>query len=214
MKDLNWAKNEVYYSSERPEMIDFLPKNAKKVLEVGCGNGNFGLRLKQMGCEIWGVEMEPEKAENASKHLSKVLQGNIMDLLDSLPDNYFDAIYFNDVIEHIYDPWKLLKDIKVKLEKENGVIISSIPNIRYFRFLFKFLFKQEWYYEDQGILDITHIRFFTYKTIIQLFESTGYNIVYQQGMFKTKSLPPRLLNVLFLGKFKDSFYPHFVTIAR
>src|SRR5512133_3306436 len=96
-----------YYSLSRPEMVDFVPQSAKKILDVGCGEGRFGSSFKKEGSEgeVWGVEIDREAALVAQKHLDRVMVGNISDLLDALPDRYFDCVVFNGVLEHLVDPY-------------------------------------------------------------------------------------------------------------
>jgi len=152
-----------YFRDRRYEMIGFIPENAKKILDVGCGEGFFGYQLKrEINAKIWGIEIDRTAAESAQKKLDKVIVGDISRTIGELPDSYFDCVIFNDVLEHLIDPFTILIRIKRKLSK-NGQVISSIPNIRYYDQVKKFLLKKEWKYEDSGILDKTHLRFFTKK---------------------------------------------------
>jgi len=203
-----------YFSVVRHEMLPFIPQQANVILEIGCGDGNFGELLQKRGAkEVWGVEYEPDQARLAEKKITKVLVGDIADQLDKLPNQYFDAIVCNDVLEHLLDPYTVLFNLRTKL-KPHGVVVSSIPNIRYFRNLFDFIINKNWDYTDSGIMDKTHLRFYTYKSIRKLFENNGYEVLTLKGINPTKSIRPLLWNIIFFGFFWDIKYLQFVTIAR
>ncbi|MBK9733896.1 MAG: class I SAM-dependent methyltransferase [Saprospiraceae bacterium] len=195
-------------------MMEFLPKNIGVVLEIGCGEGGFSTYLKNTyHCEVWGIEYEKEQGLVASKYLDKVLIGDVGQLMDQLPDHYFDTVICNDVLEHIYDPYTILKSLKTKMKAE-GKVISSIPNIRYFRNLYDLVFNKNWDYQANGILDITHVRFFTTKSIVKMYENAGYKVLTHKGINASKSIKPRLFNILTLGTFSDIKYIQFATVAQ
>ncbi len=196
-------------------MQKFVPISSKKILEIGCGQGNFGLALKKsLGAEVWGIDISEKYAKLAEENLDKVIIGDINNLMGDLPDKSFDAIIMNDVLEHLYNPWEVINKLKIKLNPEHGVLVCSIPNIRYFRVLFKLFFAGKWDYEQSGILDFTHMRFFTKDGIIKMFASEGYVIRNIEGLFKTKSMRPKILNFLFWGKFADTYYTNFAVVAQ
>jgi SAM-dependent methyltransferase len=203
-----------YYQGGRTEMLKFIPETAKKVLEIGCGEGNFGSLLKaQLGAEVWGIEYEPEQATVASKQIDKILCGDVMLLVDQLPEHYFDVIICNDVLEHLTDPYTVLKKIKTKLT-DKGVVVSSLPNIRYFRNFFDLVFRRNWDYTERGIMDFTHFRFFTINSIRKMYENLDYEIMTLEGINPTKSLKPWPIIILTLGLFSDIKYLQFVTVAK
>jgi len=210
----NQKPNE-YYTSSRQDMISFIPKTTKTLVDVGCGEGYFAKAFKDIAnAQVHGVEMNPISAAKASKILDKVYIGDIDSQLANLPDNFYDAITCNDVLEHLFDPYQTLKNLTAKLTSE-GVIIASIPNFRFFRNLIDILYKKDWEYKSSGILDFTHLRFFTQKSIIRMFEEAGYEIIKCQGITKSKSLRPYIYNFLTLGAFgKDSFFLHFAVVAK
>lgn len=207
-------KPQDYFALERPEMIGFVPAEAKTILEFGCGEGNFGNALKtKNNAEVWGLEIDEEAAKIAQQKLHKVLVGDALQKIAELPDNYFDAIIFNDVLEHLIDPYAVLAQLKSKLSAK-GVIVASIPNIRFFRSFFDFVFRGNWEYTPNGIMDQTHIRFFTKKSIDGLFSKQGYSIVTKQGINKSKSLKPVIASVLTLGAWSDIAYLQFAVVAK
>lgn len=116
-------------------MLLFVPLNAKKILEIGCGEGKFSIQLLNTSNEIWGFEPDIKSAEITSEKLHKVLIGTLDENLNDLPNNYFDLIIMNDVIEHLLYPWKDISNLKRKLSSK-GVTIFSIPNFRYSKYIF------------------------------------------------------------------------------
>jgi len=171
-----------YYEDTREEMLKYAPKNAKTTLEFGCGFGGFSALLKdRYNVETWAVEINKKAAKEAAKKLDKVIHADANQSLVNIPDRYFDCIFFNDVLEHLVDPYSLLLSVKNKL-KRNGVIIASIPNIRYCRNYFNFAIRGRWDYQDGGTLDKTHLRFFTSKSILSMFESLGYQVLVIEGI--------------------------------
>lgn len=172
--------NSGYFDNKRTELLDFMPLKYKKVLEIGCGSGNFRTNCSDV-CEYWGVEPNPEAATKAKRQLTKVLLGIYEDAHETIPDGYFDLIVCNDVIEHLPDHESFLKKIKTKLAP-NGVLIGSVPNIRFLPYLISLLCAKDWKYEDSGVLDRTHLRFFTEKSLKQTFIDTGYDIEQFSGI--------------------------------
>ena len=208
------TKPELYFSQSRPEMLPFIPKTAKRILDVGCGEAMFSAQLKEMlEAEVWGIEMVEAVAERARQRLDRVLCGDVLQQLSLIPDGYFDCVIFNDVIEHLIDPYKVLLAIKQKLAP-GGVAVCSIPNIRYFRNLFDIVIRGEFRYQEGGILDKTHLRFFTRKSIIEMFESLGYRILRLEGINATPSWRVGLFDLATFGYFSDTRYVQFAVVAE
>ncbi len=207
-------KADDYYNHVRPEMLAYLPPGCKTLLDVGCGEGTFAAHIKQReGLEAWGIELMPEPGKQAQKILDKVCIGPCEDFLDGLPDNYFDAIYCNDVLEHLVDPYSVLATLRNKLT-DRGVVISSIPNIRYHDAFKKIVLQKKFEYEGHGIFDKTHLRFFTKSSIANMYRRLGFEIVRHEGINRTGSLKPYLYNIPFLFTAMDMFYLQFATVAK
>lgn len=208
------AKPETYFSGDRPEMVQYVPEGAKRILEIGCGEGNFGVYFKEKsGAEVWGIEYDAAHAQVARTKLDRVFAGDVTAFLSELPPRYFDAIVCNDVLEHLTDPYSVLLQLKSKLTA-NGQLISSLPNIRFFRTFFDFVFRKNWEYTDNGIMDKTHYRFFTIKSIPAMYERLGYEVLVHKGINPSKSIRPVLFNWLMLGRFSDIRYLQFATVVR
>lgn len=188
-----------YDHKTRREVASFLPVSTQKItlLEVGCGYGDFRKNISSE-CEFWGIEPIESIALQASFSLDKVLVGTFQQTFASLPDHYFDCVVCNDVIEHMDDVDGFLQSIKLKL-KRGGVIIGSIPNVRYLDNLFNLLIKKDWQYVESGILDKTHLRFFTQKSLQRTFIANGYVIDMFAGInpvrLKTDSAKHFLMNL-------------------
>jgi 2-polyprenyl-3-methyl-5-hydroxy-6-metoxy-1,4-benzoquinol methylase len=203
-----------YYTLARPEIASVVPKDIKTILDIGTGEGYFLKLVKeQKGCETWGIEVNTAAAEVAKNHADRIISGKIEDVLHSIPDGYFDCITFNDVLEHMVEPSDILKMIKPKLSA-NGIIIASIPNVRYFFNLYEVMIKKDWEYKDAGILDSTHLRFFTQKSMKSMIEKAGYKLESQTGLNEIISWKFQLFNLLTLGKFTDTRYLQFICIAK
>ncbi|MCL5991148.1 MAG: class I SAM-dependent methyltransferase [Bacteroidetes bacterium] len=208
-------KPESYYEGERLEMLEYIPKGCRRVLEVGCGAGKFGYSLKlRSKSEVWGIEINEEQAEKSKGLLDKVICGGIESRMKELDDGYFDCIVFNDVLEHIAYPNEMLIELKAKLI-EKGFIVASIPNVRHITNLKELLIGRDWRYRNEGILDNTHLRFFTKKSIIRMFDECGYEIVKIKGINPYgRNLLFGIFNIITLGFFYDSKYLQFGCLVR
>lgn len=207
-------ETEDYYSQNRQDVAYLIENNIQKILDIGCGEGYFLKNIKETrGAETWGVELDPEIGECAKKNVDHILVGSVESTLAQIPDNYFDCISFNDVLEHLYNPQDVLALIAPKL-LSSGFIIASIPNVRYFHNLKELLIRKDWEYKDSGILDYTHVRFFTKKSMRRMFEIAGYQVVKMEGINALDSWKFKIFNALTFGFFDDSKYFRFVSIVK
>ncbi len=165
-----------YYSCSRPDVQEMVSVSSRRILDVGCAAGRLGAELKQrQKAEVWGVEYIADAAALAAEELDCVLTGSIEDMISQLPDRYFDTIICADVLEHLVNPWQVLIDLRSKLV-DGGELVASIPNVRHWSVL-RGLLEGHWQYCDAGILDRTHLRFFTIEGIHQLFQLSGFDLV-------------------------------------
>lgn len=203
----------VYYSSARIEMQRYVPMTARSILDVGCGEGRFlnGLPSRTER-EYWGVELDARAAAEARLRLDYVLQGPVEHLLDQIPDHHFDCICLNDVLEHLVDPWTLLLELKKKL-RSDGVIVTSIPNILHYKHLWRLIILGEWEYHKEGVLDRTHLRFFTRKSILRLFNDAGYEVLSLEGLRGSRKWKAIIWGLISFGKWSDFRYPQFAALV-
>lgn len=156
------------------DFIQSIKPAGLKILEVGCSTGYFGSHLRQLGHHVTGVELDPQSAALAQAALDEVHCISIEKFYAANSDRRFDVICFGDVLEHLYDPKDALER-SIKQLAPDGHIICSVPNIGH-GCIRGSLLEGEWNYSDLGILDRTHIRFFTKKTLLKLLQSVSLNV--------------------------------------
>lgn len=209
---------ENYADTARDELHLLLPDSFRTVLDVGCHSGIFidGLSKRYAGLETWGIEPDPIAADIARNRCQHFFQGTIEEQITNLPKGHFDLICFNDVLEHIYDPSAVLRQIvELGLLTENGRIVACIPNVRYISNLYNLLFNKDWKYRESGVLDFTHIRFFTYKSMIRLFTDAGFEVERSEGIHRYgRKIPFAILNLATCFAFSDCEYLQYGFLAR
>ncbi|MEP7246530.1 MAG: class I SAM-dependent methyltransferase, partial [Gammaproteobacteria bacterium] len=198
----------------RQNVLSHVPRDARTLLDVGCNTGAFGEALKQErpGICVWGVEPIEGAAEIAATRYDHVVTGSYPDAL-AAADAQFDCIVFNDVLEHLVDPESALKKAG-ELLRPGGAVVASIPNMRYLPVLRDLVTRAEWRYSSEGVLDRTHLRFFTHKSIAEMFTESGYRIVTLEGInARPTSWKFRALNLVTSNAFADLRYLQFAIVA-
>jgi 2-polyprenyl-3-methyl-5-hydroxy-6-metoxy-1,4-benzoquinol methylase len=171
-----------YFARARREMIPYLPAKLDRMLDVGCGEGVTSALIRQHYPALsWagGIEIFPDAAQQAEKVLDRVWCGHVeaVSFEHDIAPGSLDAVLCLDVLEHLEDPWNLVKRISPLIAQE-GRLIISIPNIRNWKFIRNLLFKGDFHYRDAGLLDRTHLRFFVRETAIQLAECGSLQVIY------------------------------------
>lgn len=202
----------LYPFDARAEVAPFVPRDVRRLLDVGCSSGGFGNHLRQTrpDLELVGVEAHPEAAEQALPWYDDVIQGTFPDAVAGR-SLHMDCVVFNDVLEHMGDPWSTLRSTH-DLLSPGGVVVASIPNVRGMQVLIDLVVRGDWHYREMGTLDRTHLRFFTKRSMRRLFEETGYDVERIEGIFPLGSRwhIHRATTLLL----RDIAYLEFVVVAK
>lgn len=144
-----------------------------RVLDVGCATGYLGAALKERGSEVAGVELDPEAAARAAEVLDEVVVADLetVDLLEQFGPESFDTVVFGDVLEHLREPHRLLSRATALL-RPGGSVVISIPNVGHADVRLALL-QGHWRYSDRGLLDRTHVQFFTRSSLMELLSMAG-----------------------------------------
>ncbi len=161
-----------YFESARTEIAPLLPERLDRVLEIGCGAGATMKWLRSHSTVEYAVGMElvSEAASKASAVFNMVLTGNVE--TTNLPEGKFDLIVALDVLEHLVDPWSVVRRLHGALNP-GGAVIVSIPNVCHYSIALPLIIGGRWDYTSAGLLDRTHLRFFTRQSAIELMTSAG-----------------------------------------
>jgi trans-aconitate methyltransferase len=169
--------NDAYYERARTALLDLLPVAPRRLLDVGCGAGATGAAAKARwpAVEAIGIEVVPEAAQRAAERLDRVIVGSAESIewqAQGIVD--VDAVLLADVLEHLVDPWQFLKGLRHALAPD-AAIVASIPNAANL-WLLEELAAGRFDYAPDGLLDATHLRFFTRATIARMFDDAGFAI--------------------------------------
>ncbi|MDD5531063.1 MAG: class I SAM-dependent methyltransferase [bacterium] len=169
---------EIYNAQKYTEFDNFIIlnylKNCQKVLDVGCSSGKMGSLIKQrFGSYVCGIDISAKNIEIAKKYLDKAFVVDVEKEFN-LDEKEFDVVIFADILEHLYNPLDCIKKF-MKYVKPGGYVVLSIPNVANWYVRLKLLLG-DFDYESSGILDETHIRFFTFKSIVKMLNNAGLKI--------------------------------------
>lgn len=171
-----------YHDNLNQELLARLPGDARHVLEIGCGTGALARAYRQRhpNALYTGVEMAGEAARKAADACSNVVLGNIetkpcLDALDQLRGAQgWDLLVLGDVLEHLLDPLRVLAELRARMTV-GATCLACIPNIGHVSIVYQLL-RARWDYADAGLLDRTHLRFFTQPTMTALFQQAGWTV--------------------------------------
>ena len=182
--------------------------NKGDVLDVGCGRGQLGEAIRNLGWKVWGVENSPEACETARARLDGLIERDLHDyegVTASLKGKQFDALIFSDVLEHVYHPLGVLEQYLAHV-KPGGKVLISVPNMVVWTNRLKLLFGRVTY-DDTGVMDRTHIRFFTFRTAKQLVRASGCKLDYTTSTpYLIRAFLPLIKGLLSRGG--DDNIPH------
>lgn len=173
-------KPPLYFARARREIAPWLPLRIDRMLDVGCGAGATTAFVRSLRAVTWagGVEIEAAEADKAADHLDQVWRVDIEHdrFEDNVPDESLDLVLCLDVLEHLVDPWEVVRRLSAKLAP-GGRLIVSVPNIRNWKFIFGLLLRGDFHYRRSGLLDRTHLRFFVRETAIELAQVGGGRLI-------------------------------------
>lgn len=217
-KELYVNKEAAYFDHIRIELLDLIPKKNRngEMLEIGAAGGSTLLFAKQHGYarKIYGIELvELQSSSQKSKEFENFIIGDIQSMELDFEENKFDVILCADVLEHLVDPYSVVKKLS-KYLKEDGIFISAIPNIRHWRVLYDIVFNGDFRYVKEGILDKTHLRFFGRKNIIELFEENNFTVLQTIGNIEIVKSKSKILNLLTIGLFVNFLSIQYFVIAK
>lgn len=166
------------HENHNPDLLELIPRNAKTIVEVGCSSGALAREYKKINsdCRYVGVECVPEYVKLAERYCDSVIE---LDIERANEDIFRDTLacdcwIFGDVLEHLRDPWTLLSRIR-KFIPDSGSVVACIPNAQHWSVQAR-LSCGDFRYENSGLLDRTHLRFFTKHTIMEMFHNAGFKI--------------------------------------
>jgi 2-polyprenyl-3-methyl-5-hydroxy-6-metoxy-1,4-benzoquinol methylase len=158
------------YERARPEILEHVPRTATKVLDLGCATGTTGAALKRrQNAHVTGIEIEPEYAEEARRHLDEVIQADVAQPPELDPD--YDVLIAADILEHLPDPWAALRRYTRYLQP-GATVVVSLPNVNHWS-TYAHLARGTWPRKPEGIFDATHLRWFTRRDALELLTQAG-----------------------------------------
>jgi SAM-dependent methyltransferase len=202
-----------YYNDPKAFLWELVPDGPNLVMDLGCASGRLGQRLLELNkaYKLVGVELFEPAARQAMKFYENVYIADIEDLcLDY--DKHFDIVICGDILEHLKDPLKTLTRIH-KWLKDDGLLICSFPNIRYWRIIRDLMLRGEWKYTTSGIMDQTHLRFFTVRSFKRILNEASFDVV--RVNIRLPGGPRQaMFNRVTLGLFKEFLGFQIVLSAR
>jgi SAM-dependent methyltransferase len=193
-----------YGAHANPDLLKRVPVDARAVLDVGCGAGALGaaLRARNAATRLIGVEPDEALAARAAAHYDQVLRLDIEATPPPVPEGSLDALVFGDVLEHLRDPWAVLKR-DARLLSDRGLLLICIPNVEHWSFVARLL-AGTWQVQEQGLLDATHLRWFTRDSMRRAIEAAGLTPI---------AVAPRVLDLEKARAFATRFAPALTALA-
>ena len=166
------------HHNHNPDLLQIIPKHCSNLIEIGCSSGALAREVKKRQAfkQYHGIDIEPTYLHYAAEHCTSV---ESLDL-DEAPPSFFDqhsdkdCWIFGDTLEHLKDPWRAMREIR-RVIPQHGTVVACIPNVQHWSMIVR-LAIGDFRYEDQGLMDKTHLRWFTRQTVLELFQDTGFEV--------------------------------------
>lgn len=206
-----------YFAHARKEIEPLLPQKCGRVLEIGCGSGaTLGwLRQQHQTVHTVGIEIAEAAAVQARVLVDEV---HCLDFEQhDLPggEQKFDLVLCLDVLEHMVDPWAVVGRLATQYLEVGGTLLVSLPNVRHYSVVLPLLFGGRWDYEDAGLLDRTHLRFFTKASAVALLTHAQFGPVTCTAAGFDNSSLKSVLNSITLGVFQELVtYQYFLSVSK
>lgn len=212
------SKDRSYFENIRKPLLDFIPLQNRNgtTLEIGAGSGDNLIYAKENGYAkvIYGIELvEVNGSLQNSNEFEQFDIGNIEQMELNFEDGLFDTIIMGDILEHLIDPYLIVKKMK-KYLTPNGVFVASIPNIRNLKTFRNIFIRGSFKYDDAGIFDRTHLRFFTKKNMIELFENNDCKVQRIKSSLEFKSGSVAFKNKITFGIFEEFLASQYYILAK
>ena len=179
-----------YHRAARPEVVELVSPAGKRILDVGCAAGFMGAAMLQKGAsEVVGLELYAPAVTAARARLTAVYRVDLATLPAlPYPRGYFDCITFADVLEHLPDPQAVLRHLLPYLA-QGGTVAVSLPNVRHHSVVLPLVVQGRWDYDDAGVLDRTHLRFFTRTAMLDFLAEVGLRPLTTPRPVRTQPTP-------------------------
>jgi 2-polyprenyl-3-methyl-5-hydroxy-6-metoxy-1,4-benzoquinol methylase len=210
--------NKSYFDTARTEIMPWLPERVSRLLDVGCGTGATTAAVRKARDIAWcgGIEYLPDVGAEAVPLFDRLWIGDaaLQPLEETIAPASLDLVLCLDVLEHMVDPWSMVKRFS-ELLRPGGRLIVSVPNIRNYRFIWRLLTRGDFRYRDFGLLDRTHLRFFVRETAIELATTGGLALTHAGSVQTLKPYEPRgILNALSFGRLDTFFAKQWLIVAE
>ncbi len=218
MDKLYEVKQPQYYSQIRKDLVSIIQGKDLFIAEVGAARCDTLVYLKETKVAKYVCGMDLMRFENTNQDnplIDKLIIGKVEELNSDELNEKFDYLILGDVLEHLYDPWEILEKLK-SLLKPGGIVIISVPNIRFIQTFVRIFLKGSFKYDSFGLFDKTHIRFFCKKDILKLVIDTSFQVqnVYPILKFENKFSILNIVNFLSFGIFEEFLSLQYIVVAK
>ena len=207
-------KEQAYFAGQRSDLIDRLGVDRNRaILEIGCAQGSTGAYAKHEGkCGLYvGVELFPSAASVAASRIDRVYTANIESFDPPEPRESFDVLIAGEVLEHMVDPWAVLRRLRTYL-RPGGLVMASSPNVSHYSVI-GMLLKGDWTLADIGRMDRTHLRWFTPRSYADMFQTCGFEVLSTEPL-RAPGQAAKLIAKLSGGRLEHLFISQIVLVGK